>query len=136
MVAITLDLDDEQARQLRYLAARQGRSVADLGRAAIAEYLARHVTSPAATPSGPAGERTLEEWRTSLEDAAQQGPALDVGPPHPQDDEAKITAARTEYRRERGGAHADECLIALRGSASKGISRTGRCGAARRGGRR
>jgi hypothetical protein len=95
-----IDLDEDQSRLLRDFSATQGRSVGDVVREAVSEYLARR---GAMEPRAIAPRRRFpdDEWRSGFE-AALQRLRAGVDPNwSPEEIEADITAAREEVRRER-----------------------------------
>ena len=92
----TIELDDEQARKLEQLAARDQRSVDELLHLAITDYLARR-------------GRDWSEWNRRFDAFVEQVRARVPRELSPEEIEAEITANWQEYRAERApSSHRDK----------------------------
>jgi hypothetical protein len=97
----SVELDEEQARLLQSLSIEEGRSIGDMVRQAISEYLARRQVSPEPRVIGPRREIPYDEWRSGFEAALRR---IRAGVPKdmtPQEIEDMITEASEEARQER-----------------------------------
>ena len=101
MKRTTVCLHEEQASTLRELAAREGRSYADLVREAVGGYLLRRALETGARVIEPRRIFSDEEWHSGW-DAALKRIRASVDPSVcPEELEAAITAASQEVRQER-----------------------------------
>ncbi len=92
-------LDEEQARLLRHLAVEEGRSLTDLVREVLNDYLAQRGLASRSRVAGRRRELTSDEWRSRFVDVL--GRIRASAPANPTDDaiETEITAAREEISR-------------------------------------
>jgi hypothetical protein len=105
--ATSISLDEEQARALRELSAEEGRSLTDVVREALDEYLARRRGHSLPRAIGPPQDVPEEEWRARF-DAALEKIRSHVPPDMESAEiEAEITAASAEVRRERAAGRRD-----------------------------
>ena len=100
MAQMSVDLDEQQTRLLHDLSAAEGRSIADVVREAVSEYLARR-GAPELRAIGPRRQIPYDEWRSGFEAALRRIRAGVPAHMTPEEIEAEITAASEEVRRER-----------------------------------
>ncbi len=101
MAQTSVDLDEEQSRLLRDLSIAEGRSIADVVREALNEYLARRKAPLERRAIGPRRQIPDDEWRSGFEAALRRIRAGIPPDMTPEEIEAEITAASEEVSQER-----------------------------------
>lgn len=106
MKRASIRVDEEQARLLRHLAEAEGRSIADVVREALANYLLRRTETRATRIVEPRRLAPNDEWRAAFAAAVERLRAGVAADASPESIEAEIGAARGEVRRERAARRA------------------------------
>ena len=107
MKSTSISLDEEQVRALRDLSTKEGRSLTDVVREALDEYLVRRRGHSLPRVIGRRQHIPEGEWRARF-DAALERIRASIPPDlDPEEIEAELTAARAEVRRERAASRRD-----------------------------